>query len=96
MQGLLEFSLVSTGVKTVTMLFIVLAVLLLVVFMLKKFSFLKREVKGELPIKILSSLPLSAKDRIEIVEIGAEKIVLGVSAAGIQFLTKITEIPGDE
>ncbi len=96
MEGLLELNLVSTGFKAFAMLLIVLAVLMLVLFLLKRFSILRRESKGELPIKVLSSMPLSAKDRIEVVEISGEKIVLGVSPGGIKFLTKIKGLSDEQ
>jgi flagellar biogenesis protein FliO len=40
-------------------------------------------------IKALSSLSLSTKDKLQIVEIEGEKIVIGVSPGGINFITKI-------
>lgn len=89
MDGLLDINLITTGMKTLAMLLIVLAVLIGVLFLLKKLSVFKQESKGEVPIKILSSMPLSTKDRIEVVEISGEKIVLAVSPGGINFLTKI-------
>lgn len=89
MEGFLGINLVTTGLKTLAMLLIVLAVLMGIIFLLKKLSVFKHESKGELPIKILSSLSLSTKDRIEVVEISGEKIVLAVSPGGINFLTKI-------
>ncbi len=89
MEGFLGINLITTGLKTLAMLLIVLAVLIGILFLLKKFSVFKRESKGEVPIKILSSLSLSTKDRIEVVEISDETIVLAVSPGGIKFLTKI-------
>ena len=96
MQSLLPLDLVSTGMKTFAMLLIVLAILLLVLFLLKKFSVFSRETKGEFPIRILSSLPLSPKDRVEVVDISGQKIVLGVSPSGIRFLTRIDDRPVDD
>lgn len=91
MQSLLAFDWVSTGMKTVAMLLIVLAALLLFLFLLKKYSVFRREAKGAFPIRILSSLPLSPRDRIEVIDISGQKIVLGVSPSGIRFLTRIVE-----
>ena len=90
----MELNLVTTGLKTLAMLFIVLAALMTVLFLLKKFSILKRESKGEISIKVLSTMALSAKSRIEIVQISDEKIVLCISPAGINFLTRIDDSKG--
>jgi len=38
---------------------------------------------------LLSSLSLTARDRIQVVEISGEKIVLGVSPGGITCITKL-------
>lgn len=95
MEGFVGINLVSTGLKTLAMLLIVLAVLIGVIFLLKKTTVFKRESKGELPIKVLTSLSLSTKDRIEVIEISGEKIVIAVSPGGINFLTKIDKCHED-
>ena len=89
MEGFLDINLVATGLKTFAMLLIVLGVLMGVLFLLKKLNVFKNESKGDVPIKILSSLSLSTRDRIQVVEILDEKIVLAVSPGGVNFLTKM-------
>jgi flagellar biosynthetic protein FliO len=91
MEGLLELNLVSTGIKTFAMLFVVLALLVAVLYFLKRFSIQAKETQGGVSIKALSSLSLSTKDRIQVVEIAGEKYVLGISPSGITLITKIIE-----
>ena len=77
------------GIKTVAMLLIVLGVLVLLLYVMKRFMSPKGKYKGDLLIKVVSSLYLSPKERIEVIEISGEKIVLGVSPGNINFLTKL-------
>jgi flagellar biosynthetic protein FliO len=84
-----EPELINTGIKTVAMLFIVLGVLVLLLYVMKRFMSPKGKYKGDLLIKVVSSLYLSPKERIEIIEISGERIVLGVSPGNINFLTKL-------
>ena len=95
MDGISELNLISTGLKTVAMLAIVLGLLILVLYFMKRFLFVSRGVKGDLLIKILSSLHLSPKERIEVIEISGEKIVLGITPGSITFLTKLDDVPGE-
>lgn len=87
--------LINTGLKTMAMLFIVLGFLILVFYLAKKFILPKGKAKGDLLIKVLSTLHLSPKERVEVIEILGEKIVLGVTPGSINFLTKLSEIKQD-
>jgi flagellar protein FliO/FliZ len=89
MGGLVDINLVSTGVRTLAMLFVVLALLLITLYLFKRFSTYRGNAGGEVSIKTLSSLSLSTKDKLQVVEIEGEKIVVGVSPGGINFITKI-------
>jgi flagellar protein FliO/FliZ len=91
MEGLFELNFVSTGVRTAAMLFIVLALLLITLYLFKRFSSYGRETGGEVCIRALSSLSLSTKDKIQVIEVEGEKIVIGISPGGINFITKITD-----
>jgi flagellar protein FliO/FliZ len=93
MDGMSELNLISTGLKTVAMLAVVLGLLILLLYFMKRFLFVNRGVKGDLLIKILSSLHLSPKERIEVIEISGEKIVLGITPGSITFLTKLGDAP---
>ncbi len=77
------------------MLFIVLGLLVLVLYVMKRFLIPRRGNKGDLLIKVLSSLHLSPKVKIEVVEILGEKIVLGLTPGNIRFLTKVAGLTGD-
>ena len=86
---MIEPELINTGLKTIAMLFIVLGVLVLVLYIMKKFISPKGKGKGELIIKVVSSLYLSPKERVEVIEISGERIVVGVTPGNINFLTKL-------
>lgn len=81
--------LISTGLKTAGMLCIVLGMLILVLYLMKRFIFRKREAKGDLAIKTLASLYLSTKERVEVIEIAGERIVLGVAPGSINYITRL-------
>lgn len=89
MGELLEFNLVSTGVKTMAMLFVVLALLVITLYLFKRFSNFHTHSAGDISIKTLSSLALTPKDKLQVVQIEDEKIVVGVSPSGINYITKI-------
>jgi len=91
MNGALEVNLLSTGLKTAGMLLIVLALLIGVLYVMKRFSFFQRESTGELLIRVLSTKHLSPKERIEVIEISGERIVVGISPNNITFLTKLKD-----
>jgi flagellar biosynthetic protein FliO len=92
MEGLLGLDLVSTGLKTMAMLFIVLGLLVLLLYFMKKYISPKGRSKGDLFIKVLSSHYLSPKERVEVIEISGERIVLGVTPGSINFLTKLNDL----
>jgi len=92
MGELLEFNLVSTGVKTMAMLFVVLAFLLITLYVFKRFTNFHTNTAGDISIKTLSSLSLTPKDKLQIVQIEGEKIVVGVSPSGINYITKINSM----
>ena len=88
---MLEPELINTGIKTVAMLCIVLGVLVLLLYMMKRFMSPRGKSKGELLIKAVSSLYLSPKERIEVIDISGERIVVGVTPGKINFLTKLSQ-----
>ena len=87
--------LINTGLKTMAMLFIVLGFLILILYLVKKFILPKGKAQGDMLIKVLSTLHLSPKERVEVIEISGEKIVLGVTPGSISFLTKLSDIKPD-
>jgi len=73
-----EMDVINTGIKTIAMLFIVLGFLFLALVLIKKYIFPKRKVKGNL-----------TKERIEVIEVSGQRIVLGITPGRINFLTKL-------
>jgi flagellar biogenesis protein FliO len=56
---------------------------------MKKIMSPKRKEGGEINIKIVSSLHLSPKERIEVLDISGERIVVGIAPGSINYLTKL-------
>lgn len=81
--------LVNTGMKTMAMLFLVLGLLVFVLYFMKRYLFKGQNPKGNIFIKVVSSLHLSPKERIEVIEVSGERIVLGITPGNISFLTKV-------
>jgi len=90
MNDMFDLDLINVGLKTMAMLFVVLGLLVLSLYLMRKYLFLRGRAKGDLIIKVLSSLYLSPKDRIEVIDISGEKIVLGITPGNINFLTKLS------
>ena len=78
------------------MLFLVLGLLVFVLYSMKKFMFKGRDSKGNVFIKVVSSLHLSPKERIEVIDVAGERIVLGITPGNINFLTKIGSTKDEE
>ncbi len=88
-QAMSQPDLWGTGLKTLGMLCIVVAILILVLFLMKRFFYLKNGVGHGQFIKILSSHHVTPKERIALVDVVGEKIVIGITPENITFLTKI-------
>jgi flagellar protein FliO/FliZ len=88
-QAMSQPDLWGTGLKTFAMLCIVVAVLILVLFLMKRFFYLKDGSGHGQFIKILSSHHVSPKERIALIDVVGEKIVIGITPENITFLTKI-------
>lgn len=78
--------------RTFGMLLIVLAVLFLVVYCLKRFS-VKRGHRGEKRIFVLEAYHLSPKEKLVLVEVAGERILLGVTP---QRISKIKSMEGGD
>ena len=87
----MELNLITAGLKTVAILFVVLGLLVLTLYLMKRFLLVRQGAKGDLFIKVVSSLHLSPKERIEVIEVLGEKIVVGVSPGNISFLTRLDD-----
>ena len=84
-----RLDLINTGVKTTAMLFLVLGLLVCVLYFMKKYLFKGQDPKGNIFIKVVSSLHLSPKEKIQVIEVSGERIVLGITPGNISFLTKV-------
>jgi len=93
MDGMADINLLSTGIKAIAMLCIVLGVVILALYLMKRFLFSRGRAEGDFFMKTLSSMHLSPKQKIEVIEIMGEKIVLGVTPGSINFLTKLSDYP---
>jgi len=87
----MELNLITAGLKTVAILFVVLGLLVLTLYLMKRFLLVRQGAKGDLFIKVVSSLHLSPKERIEVIEVLGEKIVVGVAPGNISFLTRLND-----
>jgi len=72
------------------MLALVLACLFFVLYIMRKFMGTTGK-QGELDMKRLGALYLSPKERIEVVEISGERIVLGVAPGSVNYITTLKD-----
>jgi flagellar protein FliO/FliZ len=79
-------SLIGTGIKTVAMLMVVLGVLFGVLWVAKRFMLPNRGKQNRIPISLESSFHLSPKQRIAVVAVGEDMLVLGVTPENINLL----------
>jgi len=69
-------------------LLMVLALIIICAFVLKRFNFTQQGVSQ---LKVISSLSLGAKERVLVVQVGEQQLLLGVSAQQITLLDKLSE-----
>ncbi|MBI2379375.1 MAG: flagellar biosynthetic protein FliO [Gammaproteobacteria bacterium] len=70
-------------------LLLVIALILVSLWLLKRFQAVQAGGQGAL--RILASLPLGTRDRVLLVEVGKEQLLLGLSASGIRCLHVLSE-----
>ncbi len=73
------------------MLCIVLGILILVLFVLKRFSYLKQGSGHGQLIRVLSSYHMTPKERIALIDVAGQKMVIGISPGNITCLAQINE-----
>jgi len=88
-QAISQPDLWGAALKTSAMLCIVVAILILVVFLMKRFFYLKDGPGHGQFIKVLASYHVTPKERIALIDVAGEKIVIGMAPGNITFLTKI-------
>ena len=98
MNGLAEASdmvyqpdLWGAGLRTLAMLCIVLGILILVLFLLKRFSYLKQGSGHRQLIRVLSSYHMTPKERIALIDVAGQKMVIGISPGNITCLAQIDQ-----
>jgi flagellar biosynthetic protein FliO len=86
MEGILDVNLTATVLKTVVMLAVVLACMIGALYVMRRFLPMGARNRGDLDIKRLGAFYLSPKERIEVMEICGERIVLGVAPGNIHYI----------
>ncbi|MBW2028850.1 MAG: flagellar biosynthetic protein FliO [Deltaproteobacteria bacterium] len=95
MNGLFEMDMISTGLKTISMLLVVLGLVILVLYLMRRALFLGRASKGETIIKSISSLHVSPKERVQVIEISGERFLIGVAPGNISLLARLDNHNGE-
>jgi flagellar biosynthetic protein FliO len=95
-NGISGLELISSGTKTIAMWLLVLGLLIFVLYALKRGLFSRSRSKEQLLIHVLSSFNLSPKERIEVIEISGERLVLGVTPGNINLLTKLKTLKSEK
>ena len=81
-----DISLMGTAVKTVAMLALVLGCVVLVIYLMRRFMGWGAQHRGDLEITRLGAFYFSPRERIEVMEISGERIVLGVTSGRISYI----------
>jgi len=89
MEGIVDVSLVGTVLKTAVMLAVVLACMIGVLYVMRRFLPLGNRHQGDLDIKRIGAFYLSPRERIEVMDISGERIVLGVAPGRINYITTL-------
>ncbi len=89
MEGIVDVSLVGTILKTVIMLAVVLACMIGLLYAMRRLLPLGNRHQGSLDIQRVGAFYLSPKERIEVMDISGERIVLGVSPGRINYITTL-------
>ena len=96
MNGISGLELVSAGTKTIAVWLLILGLLIFVLYALKRGLFFRSRSKKQMFIQVLSSFNLSPKERIEVIEISGERLVLGVTPGNISLLTRLKSLRSGE
>jgi flagellar biosynthetic protein FliO len=89
MEGIAGLDFIGSGGKAIASLCFVLALIVCVLIAMKKMAFHRQRGSKDLMIRRISSMPLSARERIDVVEVSGQRLVLGVAQAGISLLVRI-------
>ncbi|GAB6144597.1 FliO/MopB family protein [Desulfocicer niacini] len=86
-----DINLIGTGMKSFAMLALVLACVIFVLYIMRRFLSIGAGTKGEVDMKRLGALYFSPKERIEVVEISGERIVLGVAPGSVNYIITLKD-----
>lgn len=89
MEGIVGLDFIGAGAKTIASLCLVLALMVLLLMAMKRMTFYRQRGQKDMMIRRISSMPLSAKERIDVVEVSGQRLVLGVAQAGISLLLNL-------
>lgn len=78
-----------TLLKSMGMLCVVLGMLLLFLFVIKRLSTVRGGVGGRGLIRVLESYPVAQREQVMLMEVMGEKVLIGVTPQNISFLTRI-------
>jgi flagellar biosynthetic protein FliO len=81
----------GAGLKTVAMLSIVVAVMIVVLFLIRRFVYARDGLGHGGLIRVLCIHHLSPKERIGLVDVAGEKLVIGITPENITCLTTISD-----
>ncbi len=80
---------VETIVRSGSMLAVVLGLLVLVLYLMKRFMRGRAAASGSGEARSVAAYYFSPRERIEVVEIDGERLVVGVGANGLSYMTTL-------
>lgn len=89
MEGMTGLDFIGSGARAVASLCFVLGVMVLILVAMKKTAFYRQRGKTDVTIRRVSSMSLSSKERIDVVEVSGQRLVLGVAQGGIRLLLRL-------
>ncbi|MFH1076018.1 MAG: flagellar biosynthetic protein FliO [Pseudomonadota bacterium] len=82
-------------IKMIAKLSIVLGLLVLTIYLMKRVSLFRGSGSSNKLIKLVASLPVGSKSHLLLVEVLNERLLIGVSQDSISLLTKTIATSGD-
>ncbi len=81
----------GTMLRSFSMLLVVLAILLLVLWLIRRYSSLQGAGGQQGIIRMVASMYVAPKERIALVDVLGEKLLIGITAQQISFLARIED-----
>jgi flagellar biogenesis protein FliO len=89
MDGITGLDFIGSGARAIASLCFVLALMVLLFIGMKRMALYRQKGQRDVMVKRISSIPLSAKERIDVVDISGQRLILGVSQGGISLLMRL-------